>query len=260
VCHANLLGRVGAVASGYHRPIASDGSSSGTLALFDIDGTLLEAPSRIHARAIEDASLAVYGVKLEAPREGADALEGMTSPLVARMRLREAGLTDADIDPGWPAWREAMIRTYLELQRSLPEQRPFADAEEALETLVAAGVGIGLLTGNFRAVAEAKLRVAGAWHDAFDLAQGAFGDDAEERDELGRVARRRAGPGTLLVIIGDTPRDVACARTASARAIAVATGGFPRDALADADLVAGDLAETTAALIAWDDAARRASA
>ena len=54
------------------------------------------------------------------------------------------------------------------------------------------------------------------------------------------------------MIIGDTVRDVACARVAGAHAIAVTTGGVSREALADADLVADSLAEATAGLLARD--------
>jgi phosphoglycolate phosphatase-like HAD superfamily hydrolase len=222
------------------------------LVLFDIDGTLLEAPSEIHARALEEACAQIHGVTLHVPPIGADAYNGLTSPGLGRLLLRDAGLTDEAIDDAAGAWREAMTAAYVRLQATIPEQRPFADARAVLEALTASGVRIGLLTGNFRAIAEAKMRVAGAWHDQIELGQGAFGDDAEERDDLGRIARRRwdgAGGRGDLVIVGDTPRDVSCARAAGAQALAVTTGGFGAADLAEADVVAASLTEVVEALM-----------
>ncbi|HVV01129.1 MAG TPA: HAD family hydrolase [Verrucomicrobiae bacterium] len=88
---------------------------------------------------------------------------------------------------------------------------------------------IGLLTGNIRLGAEIKLRHAGLW-DLF--ATGAFADDSENRDEIAAVARERGSRllGERLhpkdvIVIGDTPLDIKCARAIGARALAVATGG-----------------------------------
>lgn len=94
----------------------------------------------------------------------------------------------------------------------------------------------GLLTGNLRAGAEAKLRQHGIWeHFPF----GAFGDDAELRNDLGPHALRRAKelggldfPPRQVWIIGDTPHDIACARAIGANCLAVATGGHKADSLA----------------------------
>jgi phosphoglycolate phosphatase len=54
-------------------------------------------------------------------------------------------------------------------------------------------------------------------------------------------------------VIGDTPRDIACARADGLRCIAVTTGRFGPDQLHDADVVAGDdlqLREALAEMIA----------
>jgi phosphoglycolate phosphatase-like HAD superfamily hydrolase len=220
-------------------------AAASVVALFDIDGTLVESPSIIHARAIEHAVDEVYGCKLSVPEAGADALNGLTTPMLARVVLRDAGLREADIDARWDRWRQAMVDCYVQLQSCLPEQRPFGDTVGTLRSLIGQGVQVGLLTGNFRAVADAKLRRAGAWVDGIDLNQGAFGDDADERDELGRAARARAddaGAGHV-VVVGDTPRDIACARAADAYAIALTSGGFPRAELHAADAVLDTLTE-----------------
>ena len=88
---------------------------------------------------------------------------------------------------------------------------------------------IGLQTGNLRLGAEIKLRHFGLW-DAF--VTGAFGDDHEDRNQLAGVAHARGGKllgrplraGEILVV-GDTPFDIACGRAIGARVLAVATGG-----------------------------------
>lgn len=95
---------------------------------------------------------------------------------------------------------------------------------------------IALLTGNVRIGAEIKLRHFGIW-ERFEL--GAFGDDHEDRNELAAIAwargRERLGdalhPDEILVV-GDTPRDVACARHIGAKVVAVTTGGATRAELA----------------------------
>jgi len=88
---------------------------------------------------------------------------------------------------------------------------------------------LGLLTGNIRLGAEIKLRHFGLWEV---FATGGFGDDHEDRDQIAAIARERghrlAGSrledGQVLVI-GDTPLDIRCARAINAKVLAVATGG-----------------------------------
>jgi phosphoglycolate phosphatase-like HAD superfamily hydrolase len=105
----------------------------------------------------------------------------------------------------------------------------YPGVRELVEALAARGdVVVGLLTGNIEAGARIKLHPTGLW-PRFRL--GAYGSDHADRTRLPRVAADRAeqlvgrafrGPDT--VIIGDTPRDIGCARAFGARAIAVATG------------------------------------
>jgi phosphoglycolate phosphatase len=94
---------------------------------------------------------------------------------------------------------------------------------------------IGLLTGNIRRAAQLKLQrfeIDGYFVD------GAFGDDAADRNLLGPIAlsRMRSATGSNLdrgstIVIGDTPKDIACAHAMGARCLAVATGQFSRDEL-----------------------------
>ncbi len=103
-----------------------------------------------------------------------------------------------------------------------------------LETLPEPPV-LGLLTGNIRLGAEIKLRHLGLW-ERFET--GAFADDHEERDQIAAVARQRGSrilqkelSGDEVLVIGDTPLDIRCARAIGARALAVATGGAKLDEL-----------------------------
>ena len=109
-------------------------------------------------------------------------------------------------------------------------------------------VTLGLLTGNYEPVARLKLTRAGLGR-YFPSGQGAFGSDAEDRAALPAIARRRAGrvgaPNRReqTVVIGDTPRDIACAQADGVRCLAVATGPYGADELSGADVVASDTAE-----------------
>jgi phosphoglycolate phosphatase len=95
---------------------------------------------------------------------------------------------------------------------------------------------IGLLTGNIRLGAEIKLRHAGLW-DVFIT--GGFADDSEERDKIAAIAKERGSrllkeelQGEQVVVIGDTPLDIRCARAIGAKVLAVATGMVPIEELA----------------------------
>lgn len=94
---------------------------------------------------------------------------------------------------------------------------------------------LGLLTGNIRLGAEIKLRHYQLW-DYFQT--GAFGDDHSDRNVLAQIAQERASrlaghglSGDEILVIGDTPLDIACAEAIGARMLAVATGPYPVEQL-----------------------------
>ncbi len=111
---------------------------------------------------------------------------------------------------------------------------------------------MGLLTGNFAEGARIKLSHFDLWRY---FPCGAFGDDSADRNELVPFALDRArrcglpdiAPSDVLVV-GDTPHDVACAQAAGAVPVAVATGSFTVEQLRDsgADIVFEDLSDTRA--------------
>ena len=112
-----------------------------------------------------------------------------------------------------------------------------------------------LLTGNVESLAEAKLRAAGISN--YFLTRGAFGSDDEERDHLPAIAAERisAQLGYELsperfIIVGDTPRDISCARHFGARVLAVASGTHTVEQLKDysPDALLADLNDTQSVL------------
>ena len=114
---------------------------------------------------------------------------------------------------------------------------------------------VGLLTGNVAPGAALKLRSAGL--DAARFRVGAYGSDSARRADLPAVAAARATAltgarfaGSDVIIVGDTPDDVACGRPIGARSVAVATGSYDVAALraAGAAYVFETLADTAAVL------------
>ena len=165
---------------------------------------------------------------------------GRTDVAIARELLRRAGVPDAAIDARADAVAAATLAAYAQLCPPDLRERVAPGVPETLAALAARpdAYRLALVTGNLEGVARRKLAGAGIGH-YFASGQGAFGSDAEDRGQLPAVARARAGgwPRERTVVIGDTPRDIACARADRVRVIAVSTGPFSAEALADADAV-----------------------
>lgn len=219
--------------------------------LFDIDGTLVVtggAGQRAMNRAFKD----VFGIP--------DAFK----------HVELAGRTDTSIlgdafdrqrMTAGPAETRAFRERYLvclreEVPRPGKNKRVLPGITPLLDALAPERhVFLGLLTGNFADAAEVKLGHFDLWRY---FRCGAFGEDAHDRNHLVPVALGRARDHGLprhvepehVVVIGDTPRDVACAHAHGARVIAVATGQYDRAALeqAGADVVFDDFSETDAVL------------
>ncbi len=124
-------------------------------------------------------------------------------------------------------------------------------APHAAEVLgkLGARMPIALLTGNPERMARARMERLGLAR-FFPEGQGGFGSDAELRADLIAIARARAGdwPAADTVLVGDTPKDVAGAKDAGARAVGVTTGRYGAEELAGADEVIGGLDELPAAI------------
>jgi len=200
------------------------------LILFDIDGTLVSGgPAK---DAFLAAMVETYGTTGAVERL---TFAGKTDPQIARELLTGAGFDDDAIDRGLARLWE---RYLLHLENGLPAtpMRVLAGVHELLEALGRIeDVAVGLLTGNILDGARLKLGSAGLW-EHFPV--GGFGSDHEERDLLPAVAleRARSAWGADLapadaIVVGDTPRDVACGKAGGTRTLAVATGHFGLDEL-----------------------------
>ncbi len=213
------------------------------IVLFDIDGTLITT-GRAGMDAILDVIREDFGV---GELRGSLSFSGRTDRGIARELLEMHDL--ASSEEHWEKLRTGYLRRlpeYLATRQGqvLPGVHSILQALQAREDVV-----LGLLTGNVRTGAHAKLSHYGLWdHFAF----GGFGDLHADRDCVASAAVQAArdhlgrdiSPQRVWVI-GDTPLDVKCARSVGAKAIAVATGSHPREELeaSGADVVLDDLTD-----------------
>jgi phosphoglycolate phosphatase len=212
------------------------------LLLFDIDGTLLQKASGEHARAIHQAIEDVHGVDARQGMTPGPEVAGRTDGEIARILLSGAGVSADRIDELAGAVAERSCELFAQMCPEDLSEKVVPGIDSVLGWLAGQDdVTLALVTGNFEAIARLKLKRAGIGR-YFPEEQGGFGSDAEDRAALPAVARRRAGgvSPTDAIVIGDTPRDIACARADGARCIAVTTGPYAADQLGDADAVAGD--------------------
>lgn len=198
--------------------------SHDVLCLFDIDGTLLDTG----------------GAGMASLRQTAHQVFGDPGP-----ELDLAGATDLAIiesvfhhfnQPTTPDAVQLYLDTYhQQLDQNLKNQQftgtLLAGVVPLLEELAQLpNVHLGLLTGNTQVGASIKLRHYGI---SEFFAFGAFGCDHADRNRLGPIAMQRAQQALGIEIaanqtwiIGDTPKDIACAKAAGVRCLAVATGQY----------------------------------
>lgn len=216
-----------------------------TTVLFDIDGTLLDmrgAGRKSFVRALKW----VFGWEDDIRYVN---FAGNTDINVLRQVMAQHGQTLTDDD-----CRRFFARIPIELTRTAGETELaiYPGVKELLEKLSAnERARLGLVTGNVEACARVKLRQFDL-HNHFAL--GAFGDDHADRSEIARLAMRRVRE-TLTsdqkiisrFLVGDTPFDIAAAKSIEAISVAVATGKFDANALraAGADHVFTDLSDTS---------------
>jgi phosphoglycolate phosphatase len=213
------------------------------LLLFDIDGTLIHS--------------------------GGAGVHALKSALVERFRIADdlrdieiAGMTDSGIvvsilkkhqipvtNENVSAFLDSYVH-FLSLELPRREGKLLPGVLELLERLKSRPqLVLALLTGNVSRGAQLKLEHYGVWH-FFEF--GAFADDHQDRNRLGSFARARAKErhggefsAAEIDVIGDTPRDIACGKAFGARTIAVATGTWTREQLAEhqPDFLIDDLSD-----------------
>jgi phosphoglycolate phosphatase len=225
------------------------------LVLFDIDGTLI-LTGGAGMRAMIAAGESVF----DAPEMFAGVeMAGRTDWSILHDGLARIG---AKLDETWlvqfkDAYTSHLRREILEVGSGRKGVMPGIDV--LLRSLRARrDVFLGLLTGNFEDGARIKLEHFDLWRH---FRCGAFGDDAADRNDLVPFALERARACGLdgikyadVVVVGDTPHDVSCARVVGATSIAVATGSYDVDQLraSGASVVLHDLSDTNGFLALLD--------
>ncbi len=216
-----------------------------TLWLFDIDGTLLRSDSAGRG-AMGRTFEALYGIS------------GAFDQVDFRGVLDDGVLQRACVRWGVPLERDRFVARFQgELEAGMdpasnPAQQLCPGVLAALDAVAALGP-VGLVTGNWKVGARAKLAAFGLW-ERFEL--GAYSDDGPTRAALIRVATQRAEAAghdvQRVVMVGDTPNDVGAALEAGAVAVAVQTGWTDVADLmaAGPDLLLPDLVDGLAALLA----------
>ncbi len=223
------------------------------LLLFDIDGTLLMRAAAEHAQAMHQTTSDLWGVDTSAVKVPTG---GRTDPEIVRTLLAGAGVEDARIDELIGELVPTLVAHYERLKPDDLSGFLAPGAVEALDELSADEERrLSLVTGNVQEIGRRKLELAGIGHH-FAEGQGGFACDSAHRPDLPPIARERAAvwnggepwPREATVVIGDTTRDIACARADGVRVICVPTGPQTADELADADEVIESLHELPEAL------------
>ncbi|MFT5586520.1 MAG: phosphoglycolate phosphatase [Cognaticolwellia sp.] len=214
--------------------------------LYDIDGTILST---------EGAGRASMGQAFEQCFGVSDAFAGLSFA-----GATDSGITGQAFAAAGLAQQQGRLRAaYLPLLsgRLLQQAPSLCPGIHSLLPRTAQAGHNALLTGNWRAGARIKLEALtlAAHFERDERLLGAFGDDAADRNLLVPIAEAQARAAGLVfdrtVVIGDTPRDVECARAGNALAVAVCTGWSSREELhaSSADLLLENLVVGADALL-----------
>ncbi len=202
------------------------------LVLFDIDGTLITSRGA-GRRAMRVALERVFGTA-----GGIDQydLRGRTDTRIVHDVMGAEGWEPAQVTERLDDFFEAYLGGLAAEIGDGQGVATLPGVAAVVERLAGSSdVVLGLVTGNIEEGARIKLHPTGLW-PRFQV--GAYGSDHMDRRRLPSLAARRAHallgrefPPADVVVIGDTPHDVDCARACGAVAVAVATGQYPREAL-----------------------------
>ena len=207
--------------------------------LFDIDGTLLTVDRNFNRPLLRSI---IDELGIDYPDMESDPFSGRTDYDIITSFLVNHNY-DEDL-------YQQFKTIYLErLSQEITENHILLHnhIDEVIEFFSQPGFVTGLLTGNYPDAAIVKLKTAGIHHD---FSFGAFGEFHKDRNMLPQLAltsikemlKIEPDPSRF-IIIGDTPRDILCAKSAGMRCVSVTTGKFSKEELRahEPDLVISDL-------------------
>ncbi|HUB92815.1 MAG TPA: HAD hydrolase-like protein [Candidatus Saccharimonadales bacterium] len=206
--------------------------------LYDIDGTLIRYGSgftQLHHEAFSYGFREIYGLQIKLDGKNTS---GKTDLQIIKETLRGAGIREEEIENSIPQMRDSMIKYFAKgigkvdhRANVIPTAIPVLEQLDRDPEIVQ-----GLVTGNLKEIARMKLEAIGIWH-YFKV--GGFGESSDTRPMLVAAALREAVDKGLIemvhmahvYVIGDTPRDILCAKETGAVSVAVATGSSPKQEL-----------------------------
>ena len=212
--------------------------------LFDVDGLLITTGGA-GASSWRWAFNELYGIPADI---GKFTEAGMTDPVVGRLTFTSVIGHEPSPEELAKVISHYLMRLPEEVAAS-PGYKVLVGVDELLPRLCKAGFLLGITTGAVEAAAHIKLARANL-NRFFSF--GGYGSDSADRSELTRKAIERAGEilGAALdpqrvLVLGDTPKDIAAAHAAGAIGVGVASGHSSKDELrsAGADYVLGSLLE-----------------
>jgi len=213
--------------------------------LFDIDGTLLREPSRIHMNSFASSIERITGFAVTL--DGVT-VQGSTDTAILSEACRRAGIPVEVLEPQVEAILETMCQTVHERRHEMA-LRLMPGVEETLRHLAGKGASLGVDNGNLEMKEWIKIEEAGL-REWFRF--GGFSDRFPDRAELvadaARKARELSRANARVCVVGDTPRDIEAAHANQLPVIAVATGNFSFDTLLEGrpELCATSLADLLA--------------
>lgn len=204
--------------------------------LFDLDGTLLQdgRGGKIMSDAYDFAIKTVFHLPHVSMIQSGILIEGSVHNEIFMRFAKKYGFSEKDALTKLPLITKAVDDYFLAHVHEKPSQAHIG-AKELLKLLMNRQVRCGTLTGNTEVTGWEKLMQAGLKEY---ISFGAFGNMAMKRVELIPIAKQKyeetfgeTRPITDFVIIGDTPRDILCAKDGGISVIAVATGNFTKEEL-----------------------------
>jgi len=201
--------------------------------LFDIDGTLVSSV------AAEEAMLcysnAIRDVVGKTPNVAPGRFAGMVDPQICQILLTELGLTNDKIDYFVPKVLSRMIELYRRMDKTIALN---SGVKELLPLLVRSPRhAVGVLTGNLERIAKEKLACAEilVYFSEFYCADRYFERARLVADAVNScVTNYQLSAGSDVMIVGDTPRDIAAANASEATSIGIASSAFSMRQLSEA--------------------------